>query len=197
MQQLMDAESQYIKHWPEGVTSLKISLEKRLQNVAAWPVGPGGALREYFPDNCDFYVAHNWGNHRMLRRAEKLKGEKDTAYWRHLMEIINMAGLSPDRSFIGNALPGIKSGPAAGSMSKDSAYLEDSRNCFLAQLQIIKPRRIIILGDASEGLLKKFLKSIDHNIDEIKIMHPSTRSINWNGTREVWAKRQANKIMLQ
>ncbi len=137
IQQLMEVESRYVTHWPDCITSVNISLKNRLQNTAAWPVGPGGQPRELFPENSDCFVAHNWGNVRMLRCAISLKGEKDTTYWRRLMKIIDLADLSPDRSFIGNALPGIKSGPAAGSMSRNQEYLEDSKNCFLVQLEII------------------------------------------------------------
>jgi hypothetical protein len=194
IQELMKAESHYMKHWPKGIRPMEIDWQDRMHNFGAWPFGPGGAPRDFYFENSDLFIAHNWGNQRMLDRARKKHSEKDTIYWSRLLDISRLANLDLDHAFVGNILPGYKEGPAAGLMSNNREYLEDGKACFFAQLDILQPSRIIVLGGDSESLLQRFLKGRQSRVEVVIIMHPSARRINWGGSKEEWLARQATKI---
>ena len=195
IQNLMKAESHCMRHWPKDIRPMEIDWHDRMHNSGAWPFGPGGAPRDFYFENSDWFLAHNWGNQRMLNRARKKHTEMDTTYWLRLLDISRFAKLDLNHAFVGNILPGYKEGPAAGLMSNNPEYLEDSKACFFAQLDILRPSRIIVLGGDSASLLRRFLKGHQLEVEVAIIMHPSARACNWGGSKEEWLSRQAAKIM--
>ena len=78
-----------VREYPAGVLRTATTVDKLLPGIAAFGVGTGLACnpwRKLFPIDPIQFVAHNWGNPRMLLKSQKCGGEAGEVFWRRLFD---------------------------------------------------------------------------------------------------------------
>ncbi|MGC2545685.1 MAG: uracil-DNA glycosylase family protein, partial [Silvibacterium sp.] len=199
---LLEAKKQIVRNYPEGIHPTADSVSDLIKGTAAFGVGPGlkcgkgngKAWPELFPESPLHIFAHNWGNQRMLKKAQEAGGEADGVFWRRLIDFLERAEFDPANTHTTNVLQGIKSGPAAGNMSSDPTFLSQCLEYLREQVRIVQPRLIVTLGATSACLCRKADQQHRLGVEIITIMHPSTRARNWGGTYEAWVETQAKRL---
>lgn len=194
---LIAARRRIVRSYPPGVEETAMSVEGLLPEIAAFPVGTGlpcEPWRDFFPDNPILFVGHNWGNQRMLVKAQRLGGEGDEVFWRRLMDFILPSGVTPEEMQVTNVLQGIKVGPAAGTMTTEKGFVGECLVYFREQVRIVRPRLIVTLGAASATLCRRADRESSLCVEIVSVMHPSTRARNWGGPYVSWIDVQAHAI---
>jgi len=191
-----------VKHYPDGVGRTGRHLNELIKGSAFFPAGPGakcgdgngGPLPKYFPEKPIMFIAHNWGNQRMLDKAQYERGEATEKCWARSMDFLREADLDPERCFFTNALMGIKDGPAVGEMSNDPDYRKECEQYLSKQIELVDPSCIVSLGGASKRLCRRVYRQYGLRTEIVNIMHPSEREGNRRDTYAEWVRSQATEI---
>jgi hypothetical protein len=207
IQQLLDEMAGLVNDYAPGVGRTGTKVDELIQGTACFPGGTGvwrgdcygKALPKYFPDRPVMFVSHNFDSISKYDEALELKGEIGTDFWKNLKRFLRQAGLlDPSACFFTNALMGLKSGSASGTIPGGRTYREQCRRFLLRQIEITNPRAVIPLGcDAQDEyrMARKFSPSRSSFVEVKNVMHPSARPLNWGfATREDWIAAQAEKI---
>ena len=194
---LIAARQGIVRSYPQGVQETASTVERLLPGIAAFAVGTGLACdpwRDFFPESPILFVGHNWGNQRMLLKAQRLSGEGDKVFWRRLRDFVREAGKKPEEVQVTNVLQGIKAGPAAGTMTTDKTFVGECLVYLRDQVRIVGPRLLVSLGAESDTLCRRTDRECRLGVAIVSIMHPSTRARNWGGSYHSWVEAQARRI---
>ena len=174
------------------------SLPTIIQGTAFFPGGSGlwrgrepfGALPEYFPEDSLMVVAHNFDKESSYLKSIVRGREELHGFWDRLIAYLDAARLEPQQCFFTNALMGLQPAKATGSMDASPFFREQCRSFMNRQIEIIRPRRIAILGnDAAEEMA--------HSITGIKadvLLHPSALTYKKGDLRAGIIAEQGSKL---
>lgn len=166
-----------------------------------------------FPKNGIMILGQDWGTEKGYDEDLKRGGEPENyPTWKNILKFLEATGLSTDYCFFTNVFMGLrKEGtaygrfPAFNNKPENKKYLDNCKEFFLYQIEIQKPKLILVLGlrvaeflAEVSGQLSSWskinnFKSIDENNNQIKrdivfnngvvsnlilLMHPSCRKYN-------------------
>ncbi len=154
------------------------TLESFINGTAAFPGGSGlwrgeqinGPMPKNFPSEPIMLIAHNFDSQRshdrsLLRGSEWLR----SPFWKHLRAYLDHADIPLETCFFTNALMGLKPGSATGSMTSSDLFKKQCREFLQQQIEIVRPRRIAILGSVA-------LDEVRHvhlSRPNVALLHPS------------------------
>ncbi|HZC23750.1 MAG TPA: uracil-DNA glycosylase family protein, partial [Candidatus Binatia bacterium] len=150
-----------------------------------------------FPESPVMFVGHNFDSIKAHSDALANGGEIGTQFWKTLKAFLRAADeLDPADCFFTNTLMGVKPGGADGPMPDCEGYRPQCQRFLRRQIEIVRPRSILVLGDDAQGQLRKArrLDAAGAAIHFEKAMHPSTRPVNQRPNREQWIVAQGGKI---
>lgn len=204
-QELLDEMNRIVISYPVGVERTAKTVEELIGGTACFPGGSGlwrgdcyrGPLLKLFPESPVMFIGHNFDSIEAHDQAMEQGGEVATQFWKTLKAFLRAAdNLNPAECFFTNALMGLKPGTADGPMPDCDGYRLQCQRFLRRQIDIVRPRSIIILGGDAEDQLRKArrLDAAGAAIQYGKAMHPSTRPRNQRPTREQWILAQGKKI---
>lgn len=159
VQELLDEMDRLVVDYPPGVKRTGRTVKELIDGTACFPGGTGlwrgdmygGPLPEYFPERSVMFIGHNFDSIAKYDEAIKNKGEIETAFWISMKEFLRTAGPhDPADCFFTNVLMGLKPGKASGRFPPGRKFRKQCRSFLAKQIEIAKPRRIVLLGGPAE-----------------------------------------------
>lgn len=94
---LLDAMQRTVTHYPEAISRTEPGVQDLIPGPGVFPVASGalGIPGECFPENSDFFLAHNWGNSKALLRAIAKGSEAGITFYERLLSIVRQPNLIP------------------------------------------------------------------------------------------------------
>jgi hypothetical protein len=128
----------------------------------------GEPLPKFFPDRPYMFVAHNYDGSKSYDRMLKRGWERrDTAFWETFWAYLAYVSIQPTNVFMTNVFMGLRTGAAVGKMeSAGPLFEEQCLDFFERQVEIIKPRLIVVMGDHAWKALSEFRP-------KVYVPHPS------------------------
>ena len=142
-----------VEPWPAGV----VPIPKRIGGTAFFPGGAGlwgavpGEPLPPMPIGGVMILGHDFHSEAAFERSfqsgsEYLRGPT----WGSLLKLLAAVSLVPERCFFTNAYMGLRQGDATTGRfpgSRDKNFVERCRQFFLLQLEELRPRLILTLGN--------------------------------------------------
>lgn len=178
-----------------------IGAEGPVSGTSTFPAGiglwrtekPFGKEPEHFPRSPIMILGHNWGAVHELKDAHDLGCDHplDRRTWKYLRLYLKAAKVSEADCFFTNVLVGLQPLQAVGRMNANSDFTKQCRAFLHKQIDIVKPRLVVILGGEAEDQYRKS-KCIT---PFVKVLHPSYVCRHYpEGMREQQVAGQAAKI---
>ncbi len=193
-----------VTFYPETVERTGATLDELIDGTAFFPGGAGvwrgevchGPLPPHFPVRPLMLVGHNFDSKRAFEKSKAPGGERQYPFWTTLKAILSAAGVNLSDCFFTNALMGLQPGSASGPMPRCAGYKEQCRAFLARQVEIVQPRALAALGNASKEELRKAAKAFPElgRLPTAHLMHPSTRPWSQKPDRQTWVAAQAAKL---
>ncbi len=186
IQELLDEMESLVADYHPDVGRTGQNAADLIQGTAFFPGGAGvwrgdrngGPLPEHFPEGSVMLVGHNFDSKRSHDEALTKCGEVEGFFWRDvLLPILAAAQIPPEECFFTNVLMGLQPGSALGPMPVAGDYEVQCLAFFKRQLEIVRPRIVVALGDDSFDRIKRVVPGVR------KVYHPSWREFRWQRTR--------------
>jgi hypothetical protein len=118
----------------------------------------GESLPKYFPANPIMFAAHNYDGSdsyiNMVKRGYELRG---TAFWKTLWAYVDYLKVDRSTTFLTNVFMGLRTGKAVGKMEGAGLHFEEQCLAFFdRQVQIVKPRLVVVMGEQAWNALSGF-----------------------------------------
>lgn len=159
---------------------------------------PNGAIPELFPVRPVMFVGNYWFNENGFVEAKGRGSEnimQTTGFWASFQAYIRACGLQNQECFFTNALMGLTAGngPATGRLTGDGPnFRKECRVFFGEQINIVKPRAVVLMGDHAQEELGDFYSGIP----TAKIPHPSSLRVKPDALDEAAKKKVVNFLTM-
>ena len=206
VQELLNQLSCTVTSYAPEVQQTGTTIDELIAGTAVFPggtglwrgYGNGGALPWYFPERPLMFVAHNFGSIEAYRHARSARGEVEHSkrFWPNLLAFLLAANTEPSSCFFTNAFMGLKPGSATGPMPLCDGYKEQCLAFLLAQVQIVKPKAVVVLGRPATELWTragKLYSPVRSILWEV-VAHPSAWPKDQTPEPETWRQNQGAKI---
>lgn len=196
LQNLLDTMHATVLDYHPSVLRPATACDEVIQGTAFFPGGSGlwrgdslhGTLPESFPSSPLMVVAHNFDSIDSYNRSMARGGEVDSLFWSILIAILRESNTALEDVFYTNALMGFKPGSAVGNMPAAGGYEEQCAAFLKQQIEIVRPRAIVALGEKAETRLRRI------GVRAQRVLHPSAREFKPLASRAALIKRQADAL---
>ena len=127
--------------------------ETELDRPLPGPLPVGGAV----------FVGNDFGTLSGFLKLRS-RGFENPLTWKHLKERIRRAELPKSAMFFTNGILGLRSSEVARALDKrdwrrDASFMDFCREFFVFQIEILKPRLVVILGPTAKSTLLSFVRT--------------------------------------
>lgn len=154
---------------------------------------PFGKAPEHFPRSPIMILGHNWGAVHELEDSYEHGCDYplDGRTWKYLRLYLKAAKVCKTDCFFTNALVGLQPCHAIGRMKASREFTKQCRAFLCKQIEIVKPRLVVILGGAAEDQYRRSKCATQ----SVKVFHPSYVCRHFReGMRDRQVEEQAAKI---
>ncbi|MCU1261389.1 MAG: hypothetical protein JWO80_4274 [Bryobacterales bacterium] len=136
----------------------------------------------FLPVGGTVFVENDFGTLSSFLKLRS-RGFENPLTWKHLKERIRRADLPQREMFFTNGIVGLRSSDGARALDKrmwqnDALFMDFCREFFVYQMEVLKPRLVIILGSTAKSTLMTFAR--------IKPENENTFRASFGAHRTLW-----------